>query len=119
MTDERRLRELGLEDYEIDEMRENGALASMEMSVQAGRALAQRYLDIGDTDNAEICLDAALKNANYWETKIYEVTGKNIVYEDSTDHWRNMDTGQYTKNPYIDIRVDNSQLEDWINFLYS
>jgi len=111
MTDEKRLRDLGLEDYEIDEMRADGALVSMEMSVQAGRELAQRYLDIGDTDNAEICLDAALKNAEYWEDKIYEVTGKNIVYEDSTDHWRNMDTGQYAKNPYIDIRVDEYELE--------
>lgn len=114
MTDEDKLRDMGLSQDEIDQMREEGALVSMEFDVKAARDIAARYFEIGLEAKGLELLAAAESNANYWSTKVYEVTGRSISYDEINDHWRDDVTGQYTFNPYIDIRVDDYELDQWL-----
>lgn len=105
---------MGLEQDEIDQMREQGDKVAMEFDVKAARAIAARYFSIGmDAKGLEL-LAAAESNADYWSTKVFEVTGKSISYDEINDHWRDDATGQYTPNPYIDIMVDDYELDQWL-----
>ena len=111
MTDEEKLKELGLSQEDIDEMREDGSKVAMEFDVKAAREIALRYFEIGMDDKGFELLDAADSNANYWSTKVYEVTGKDIYFSEASNRWHDGVSGQFVKNPYIDIRVDNYELE--------
>lgn len=119
MTDEEKLKDLGLSEEDIDYMREQGAKIAMEFDVKAAREMAMRYFSLGLDDKGIELLDAASINANFWSTAIYEVTGRDIIYNEAANRFIDADTGQFVSNPYIDIRVDQQELDDYLNYLYS
>ena len=119
MTDTQKLRDLGLTDAEIEDMQEEGALTAMEMDVSAARDLALKYYALDMDEKGNELLDAADSNAAYWIGAVHDLTGVNLEYDLTNDHWRNVDTGQYALNPYIDIRVDQYELDQWLINRYS
>jgi hypothetical protein len=114
LTDEEKLKELGLTPDDIEEMREQGSKTAMEFDVKSAWALAQTYISVGEYDKALELLDAANSAADYWSTKIYEVTGRDVYWSEASNRWHDAETGQFVMNPYIDIRVDEYDLDQWL-----
>lgn len=116
MTDEQKLLSMGWSQEEIDEAREQGVNLANNFDVAAAWDLAKKYLEHDDIDKVLELLDAAVAAAEFYSTRLYEVTGREIYWNETSNRWTDFRTGQFVSNPYVNIEWDSYEIEQyWIN----
>lgn len=107
---------MGWSQEEIDEAKEEGSRLATEFDVKAALSLAFKYFEHDDDEKGLELLDALDKAADFYSTKVYEVTGKEIYFNQASGRWTDFGTGQFVSNPYVNIEWDTYDIERyWIN----
>lgn len=119
MTNEDALRDAGLTDEEIEEMKLDGFLFAQELDVVAGLNIASKYYDVGLDEQAERVENLAYESSSFLSSYVQELTGKTIEFDISAFRWRDTDNGQFVKEPYTQWNVEDSTYNQWIIDTYS
>lgn len=117
MTDEILLSKYLSED-EIEEMREEGREVAFSMNVEEAYDIAQKYLTANNTEKAEELINTASKLVDYYKDIVYILTGVSIDYNDVAERWFNTTNGQFVRDPYTPLNMDEEAYEQAIKEKY-
>jgi hypothetical protein len=122
MTDREKLRENGLNDDEIDEMSDLGRQLNQGLSARALDKLTQYYLNAGMGDKAVELQSMKSDVVSYIEDLTQAATGVTIWYDDASQMYHELSTGQYITEPEInrndtDETIANSLIAQYEQFM--
>ncbi len=118
MTDEIKLRELGLDDADIEHMRDLGYKIQKFSDVTSARELQAMYDELGYTEKANDLTDTINATIDGIVRDVQDVTGVTIAYNPNLYNgrggWTETSTGQFIGKFEPDIEWDRTDFDSYV-----
>ena len=105
------------DEYEINplqkqELSDVGYDLATEMNVEGAFRASEIFAENGEEEKANELYGIGALTVTYWEETVKNITGKEIYFNESDSRWHDSVSHQYVKDPYVNIRMDETDFEN-------
>jgi hypothetical protein len=109
MTDE-----YDIPESEKEDLSEDGYDAATQFDAEAAYRAARIFDEHGYTEKASEMLSIGETAVNFWVNTIFDLTGREVYFNETTMRWHDSGTGQFIRDPYSEIKQDQYEFEMYI-----